>query len=133
MLFNALDIAMSGAIVSRTWMDAISDNVANVNTVRPPEEEPFRARLVVAESVRSADGTPGGVRVDSIVEAGGEPGLVYDPNNPIADENGLVVRPLVDLGQQMSDLVLASRTYEANLSVIDRVRDTYMAALRIGQ
>ncbi len=132
-MFNSLNIAMSGAIVSRTWMDAIADNVANVNTVRPPGEEPFRARLVVAESVESVDGGPGGVRVNSIVVAEGEPGLVYDPNNPLADENGLVTQPLVDLGQQMSDLVLASRTYEANLSVIDRVRDTYMAALRIGR
>ena len=133
MLFNSLDIAMSGAIVSRTWMDAISDNVANVNTVRPADEEPFRARLIVARSERTADGTPRGVEVDSVLLSGGDPALVYDPNHPFADENGLVTRPVVDLGQQMTDLVLASRSYEANLSVIDRVRDTYMAALRIGQ
>lgn len=133
MLFNALDISMSGAMVSRMWMDAISDNVANVNTVRPADEEPFRARLVVARAVRDADGTPRGVTVDSILEAGGQPAQVYDPSSPLADENGLVTRPVVDLGQEMTDLVLASRSYEANLAVIDRVRDTYMAALRIGQ
>lgn len=133
MLFNSLDIAMSGAILSRTWMDAVSDNVANVNTVRPADEEPFRARLVVARSERAADGTPMGVQVDSIVESAENPGLVYDPRHPYANEDGLIVRPVVDLGQQMTDLVLASRSYEANLSVIDRVRDTYMAALRIGQ
>lgn len=133
MLFNSLDIAMSGAILSRTWMDAVSDNVANVNTVRPADEEPFRARLVVARSERAADGTPMGVQVDSIVESAENPALVYDPRHPYANEDGLIVRPVVDLGQQMTDLVLASRSYEANLSVIDRVRDTYMAALRIGQ
>jgi flagellar basal-body rod protein FlgC len=44
-----------------------------------------------------------------------------------------VTRPVVDLGQQMTDLVMASRSYEANLAVVDRVRDTYMAALRIGE
>lgn len=133
MLFNSLDIAMSGAIVSRTWMDAISDNVANVNTIRPADEEPFRARLVVARSERTADGSPRGVQVDSIVESAEAAALVYDPRHPLANEDGLVTRPVVDLGQQMTDLVLASRSYEANLSVIDRVRDTYMAALRIGQ
>ncbi len=133
MLFQALDSAMSGAFVSRSWMDAISDNVANVNTVRPGDQEPFRARLVIAEAVRDSHGVAKGVRVAGIREAEGEPTLVYDPRNPLADENGLVVQPVVDLGQQMTDLVLASRTYQANLSVVDRVRDTYMAALRIGQ
>ncbi len=133
MLFNALNIARSGTLVSRTWMDAISDNVANVNTVRPAGDEPFRARLVVASAVRDADGTARGVRVDSIREAPGEAGQVYSPDHPLANEAGLVTQPLVDLGQEMADLILASRSYEANLSVIDRVRDTYMAALRIGE
>ena len=132
MLFNALNIARSGTLVSRTWMDAISDNVANVNTVNGPGEEPFRARLVVATAVRDADGTARGTRVDSIIEDQGEAAVFYSPGHPQADENGLVTRPLVDLGEQMADLILASRSYEANLSVIDRVRDTYMAALRIG-
>jgi flagellar basal-body rod protein FlgC len=133
MIFQALDSAMSGAFVSRTWMDAIADNVANVNTVRPAGEEPFRARLVIAESVRDPNGAARGTRVNSIALAQGDPMVVYDPENPLADENGLVTRPVVDLGQQMTDLVLASRSYEANLAVVDRVRDTYMAALRIGQ
>ena len=87
----------------------------------------------MARSERAADGTPMGVQVDSIVESAENPALVYDPSHPYANEDGLIVRPVVDLGQQMTDLVLASRSYEANLSVIDRVRDTYMAALRIGQ
>lgn len=133
MLFRAMDNAMSGTVTSRLWMDAISDNVANANTIRPAGEEPFRARLVVAEAVRDRNGTAGGVRVSSIVESQDAAPAVYDPNNPLADENGIVLRPVVDLGQQMTDLILASRSYEANLSVIDRVRDTYLAALRIGE
>lgn len=132
MMFNSLDIAMSGASLSRVWMDAISDNVANANTVRPAGEEPFRARLVVARAVRDTAGTAHGVTVDSIVESEDQPVVVYSPGHPLADENGLVTRPVVDLGQQMTDLILASRSYEANLSVVDRVRETYMAALRIG-
>lgn len=131
-MFNSLDIAISGASLSRVWMDAISDNVANANTIRPADEEPFRARLVVARSVRDNAGGAHGVAVDSIIESDADPMLIYDPNSPLADENGLVKRPVVDLGQQMTDLILASRAYEANLSVVDRVRETYMAALRIG-
>lgn len=132
-MFGALDNAVSGATVSRIWMDAISDNVANTNTVRPAGEEPFRARLVVAEAVRDGDGTRGGVRVTGIIENDGIAPVTYDPENPFADENGMVTRPVVDIGQEMTNLILASRSYEANLSVVDRVRDAYLAALRIGQ
>jgi flagellar basal-body rod protein FlgC len=136
-MFAALDMAMSGATLSRVWMDAISDNVANLNTVRPAGEEPFRARLVVAQAVREGSGlntgTRGGVRVQGIVVSNAEPIVNYDPNNPLADENGLVTRPVVDMGVEMTNLILASRSYEANLAVVDRVRDSYMAALRIGQ
>jgi len=133
MLFRALDIAMSGAQLSRTWMDAIADNVANSNTVRPAGEEPFRARLVAARALEARDGSGMGVAVDSILLSNAQPTLTYDPTNPLADEAGMVTRPVVDMGQQMTDLILASRSYEANLSVVDRVRETYMAALRIGR
>ena len=132
MMFNSLDIAMSGASVSRMWMDAIADNVANLNTVRPSDEEPYRARFVVARSVRDSDGTARGVTVDSIVESEREHVVFYDPGNPLADEFGMVTRPVDDMAEQMTDLILASRSYEANLAVVDRMRDTYMAALRIG-
>lgn len=132
-MFNALDIARSGTILSRQWMDAIADNVANVNTVRPFEEEAYRARRVMARSVQDADGTPRGVELQSYVLDEREGQYMFDQNSPFSNEEGLVKRPSVELGEEMSDLVIASRSYEANLSVIDRVRDTYMAALRIGQ
>jgi flagellar basal-body rod protein FlgC len=133
-MFAAMDIAISGATVSRTWMDAISHNIANINTVNPAGEEPFRALVVAAESVRFDEGERGGVRVREIALRGAQPAVAFDPNDPNADPaTGLVTRPVVDLGQEMTNLVIASRTYEANLGVVDRMRDAYMAALRIGQ
>ena len=133
-MFAAMDIAVSGATVSRTWMDAISHNIANLNTVNPAGEEPFRALVVAAEAVRFDDGERGGVRVQEITTRDAQPAVAYDPSDPNADPaTGLVTRPVVDLGQEMTNLVIASRTYEANLGVVDRVRDAYMAALRIGQ
>ena len=132
-MFDALDNAVSGATVSRTWMDAISDNVANTNTVRPAGEEPFRAELVLAESVGGADGVGHGVAVRGIVRRAGEPQVVYDPDNPLADENGNVTRPVVDMTEEMTNLLIASRSYQANLAVMDRVRDAYLKALEIGR
>lgn len=131
--FQAIDNAVSGANLSRFWLDAISDNVANINTIRPADEEPFRARLLVAEAVRGASGERQGVRVREFLTDQSDPAKYWSPDNEYADEKGLVTRPVVDLTVEMSNMIIASRSYQANLSVIDRVRDSYMAALRIGQ
>jgi flagellar basal-body rod protein FlgC len=127
--FPALGIAASGANVSRTWLEAVAHNVANVNTVRPSEEEPFRAQLVVAQA--RSDGS--GAEVAGIVEAEGDAGVVYDPSHPYADEDGYVRRPVVDLATQMSDMIGAQRSYQANLSVVRSSREAYEAAMRLGK
>ena len=132
-MFGAIDAASSGASVARTWLDAISDNVANMNTVRSADQEPFRARMVVARSVEGDNGVGRGVAVAGIVAKPGEPIRVYDPAHPMADAEGYVTRPNVDLTEEMTNLLIASRTYQANLSVIDRARDAYQAALQIGR
>jgi flagellar basal-body rod protein FlgC len=131
-LFGALDAAVSGATVSRVWLDAISDNVANVNTMRATNQEPFRARMVVVNEVSRELGDTGGVRTVRIAERPGEPELVYDPTHPLADENGDVERPNVDLSVEMTNLLIANRTYQSNLRVIEIARSTYQSALRIG-
>jgi flagellar basal-body rod protein FlgC len=128
-MFAALDSSASGAKVSRIWLDAISDNVANVNTVRPAGEEPFRSRLVVARSY--ARGDDRGAEVAGIVLEQGDAQMVYDPEHPYADAKGYVLRPKVDLSEEMTNMLIAQRSYQANLSVIDRVRDAYKAALSI--
>ncbi len=127
-MFNALDTAASGVTLSRVWMDATSDNVANVNTVRPAGEEPFRARLVVAQSRTVLRG----VDAVAIEEQQGDPEIVYDPDNPLADPEGYVTRPKVDLSQEMTNMLMASRLFQANISVMQQARETYASALRIG-
>jgi flagellar basal-body rod protein FlgC len=59
--------------------------------------------------------------------------LVYDPSHPLADAGGYVRYPDVDLGQQMGQLIMAQRGYQANLSVVDRAREAYQAALQLGR
>jgi len=144
-MFAGMDIAISGATVSRTWMDAISHNIANLNTDTSLEDEPFRALVVEAQAQEFERGVHGGVRVSRIGERTAPAAIVFDPNNPLAldansplvQENplleGMVQKPVVDLGQEMTNLIIASRSYEANLGVVDRMRDAYLAALRIGQ
>ena len=129
-MFSALDSSSSGTKVSRIWLDAISDNVANVNTIRPSGEEPFRARLVVAAAYE--DGDDRGAQVEGIVREGGEAAQAFDPTHPYADAKGYVTLPKVDLSEEMTNMLIAQRSYQANLSVMDRVRDAYKAALSIG-
>ena len=129
-MFGAIDTAGTGLATSRLWLDAISDNIANVNTSRTPGQEPFRARKLVVAAFDDANGR--GVKVSRISLRQGDPALVFDPDNPLADQRGYVLRPDVDLTEEMTNLLLANRTYEANLAVIDRVRDTYKSGLSIG-
>ncbi len=128
-MFGAIDTASSGVHLGRVWMDSVSDNIANLNTVRPAGEEPFRARLVVAQSRPGQDG----VAVAGIALKGGAPVIVYDPDNPLADEGGYVTRPQVDLSEEMTHMLVAQRLYQANLAMIQQARDTYSAALTIGR
>jgi flagellar basal-body rod protein FlgC len=131
-MFESLDISGTGMTVHQTWMDAVSDNIANINTVRPTNEAAFQARYVVAQSVEDG-GTGAGVEVGG-VELGSATGvLTNDPSNPIADAQGLVRRPDIDLGEQMTTMIMAQRGYQANVANLDRVRAAYQAALQMGR
>jgi len=132
-MFSTLDTAVTGAATGQTWLNAISDNVANSNTVRPAGEEPFRARLVVAQAIGQPGEIGRGVGVQSVELNQSAPEVVYDPENPLADANGNVTRPVVDMSEEMTNLVAAQRYYQLNLSVLGAARDAYQKALEIGR
>lgn len=131
-VFEALSVNGTGMNVHQRWMDALSDNIANINTVRPTSENAFRARYVVAQAVE--DGRTGaGVRVADVALGSAEGRLVYQPDHPLADARGYVRLPDIDMGEQMTDLIMAQRGYQANLSSLDRVRASYQAAIQMGR
>jgi flagellar basal-body rod protein FlgC len=132
--FASLSVPASGITVMKTWIDAISDNVANANTVHRTSEQAFQSRYVVAQSVPGpTDGVGNGVRVGGVELSSGDGVVTYDPSNPLADANGLVRRPNVDLVEQMTNLIIAQRAYSANVTVFERARDSYLRALEIGK
>lgn len=132
-IFGAIDTSSSGLHLDRIWMDAVSDNIANMNTARRTSDEAFRERFVVAQA--RDYGQPGSVAgVDTSVTFGdGEGRLVYDPSNPLADAQGLVRFPNIDLGEQMTQLLMAQRSYQANLAVVERAKAAYESALELGR
>ncbi|GIL36758.1 flagellar basal-body rod protein FlgC [Phycicoccus sp. MAQZ13P-2] len=128
-LFGAMNTAGSGLLLHRTWLDAISDNIANVNTVRPTSENAFQARYVVAQS--RGNGT--GVDVAGIQLSSAQGRLIHDPSNPMADAQGFVRAPDVDLGEQMTQLIMSQRGYQANLATVERAQAAYQQAIGLGR
>lgn len=131
-IFDTFGISGSGLMTHRKWLDAVSDNIANVNTVRRTDEDAFQQRMVVAEAVEYGTGE-GGVRVARAEFGNAEGRLVFQPDHPLADDAGYVKYPDIDLGDQMSQMIMAQRGYQANLAVVERATEAYKAALMLGK
>jgi flagellar basal-body rod protein FlgC len=127
-LFDLLGIARSSLSTHQTWLDALGHNIANANTARPTDQAAFQAQYVIAE----AD-SAGGVNVEGIALGDPEGRLVHDPSHPMADENGYVRMPDIDMSSQMSQLIMAQRGFQAQTAVIRNAQDVYSSALSIGR
>jgi len=130
--FDTLRIGGSSLFVHRKWMDAVSDNIANINTVNAPGEDAFQERMVVAEAVQYGSGQ-GGVRIAGTELGSAEGRMVFEPDNPLADDEGYVRYPDIDLGDQMTQLLMAQRGYQANLATIKSATEAYQQALQLGK
>lgn len=130
--FGALDISGSGLVAHRKWLDAISDNIANMNDVTSTSQPAFQARMVQAQAVDYGSGN-GGVAVTGVKFGSAAGTIVHDPTNPLADANGDVKMPDIDLGDQMTQMIMAQRGYQANLQTMQAATQAYQAALQLGK
>ncbi len=130
-MFAAFDVAGSGLRATRKWLDAVSDNVANVNNVSRTSERAFQARMVIAQA--ESYGSAGGVRVTGAAFGDPQGRVVHQPDHPLTDARGYVRVPDIDLGDQMTQLLIAQRGYQANLSVVKSAQDAYTSALQLGR
>ncbi|GAA4362303.1 flagellar basal body rod protein FlgC [Paeniglutamicibacter cryotolerans] len=126
---DAIGIAGTALTVHRKWLDAVADNLANVNTATATSGDAFRARYIVAR----ADASGQGVHVDGVEFGDAQGRIVHEPNHPLADADGNVRYPDIDMSEQMGALIMAQRGYQANAAVVDRAKETYQAALQIGR
>lgn len=127
-LFDSFEISASALTAERLRMDTVANNLANVNTTRGEDGEPFRRQLVVFQE-RPAWPGPGGVRVTRIVEDPSPLRRVYDPGHPDADADGYVSYPNVNVVTEMVDLIAASRAYEANLTAFQTAKELFTRTL----
>jgi flagellar basal-body rod protein FlgC len=131
----------SALTAERIRMDVISQNIAHANsTTRGPDGHPYQRKLVVFEThlqeqlQPNFDGpAPESVIVSRIIPDPHPPRLVYNPDHPDADANGNVAMPDINIHSEMVDLIVASRTFEANLAVMKHARNMAIQTLAIGK
>jgi flagellar basal-body rod protein FlgC len=107
------------------------DNLANVNTAARTDGEAFRSAMVLARA--ESYGSRRGCASPAPRSAAAEGRLVSDPDHALADADGMVRMPDIDMGEQMTQLIIAQRAYQVNINVIERARDAYTAALSLGR
>jgi len=131
-LQRAFDIGSLGLSAQRTRMETVASNLANARTTRTAEGGPYKRIAPVFEAT-SADesGSLRGVRVTEIAEDTSPPVLRFEPGHPDADVEGFVAYPNVDPVKEMIDMLSATRSYEANVTVIKSVRGMLQSALQI--
>ena len=135
---SAMDISASGLSAQRLRMNVIAGNIANANSLVTPEGGPYRRREVTFATVlknAAADAGPagkiGGVSVGSVQVTNGQLKTVYDPEHPMANKQGFVQLPNVDVTKEMVDMVSAQREYEANLAAMKAYREMTRSSISI--
>ena len=145
--WESLRIGASGLYAQRLRLDTISNNIANAQTTRtaaggaykrqdvtfvPQTQAPYLPKFI-AQRMGIQDQVQGGVRVAQIITDDSTGNKVYDPTHPDADAQGYVTYPNVNPVVEMTNMLSATRSYEANLQVIDAAKTMALKALNIGK
>ncbi|MEK7289697.1 MAG: flagellar basal body rod protein FlgC [Planctomycetota bacterium] len=141
-MLSVFDISGSGLSAERVRMNVIANNIANANATDTPEGGPYRREQVEFSAVlnelqnggvKGVNGSErlGGVKVKGIVKSQDPFSVQYMPGHPKADAKGFVNMPNVQVATEMVDLITASRSYEANLAVINSTKDMNAKALSL--
>ena len=142
--FGGMEISATALTAQRLRMNVTAENLANAQTTRGADGQPYRRKEVVLQAagqsgfgaqLSAALGTcgvaPGGVQVAAVTEDQTSGKLVYDPGHPDADEQGYVRMPNVDTVTEMVDLIDAQRTYEANVTAMQASKQMFVKTLEI--
>lgn len=146
-IFSTFRVTASALTAQRLRMDVVSNNVANAETTRTEEGGAYQRQQVYFMAKQSESGilpmikaaakrqieAPGkGVQVSSIIADDSPGNVVYDPNHPDADEEGFVTYPNVNVITEMTDMLSATRSYEANVTVFNSLKNMASRALELG-
>lgn len=134
-LLNVFQISSSAMTAQSMRLNAVASNLANADSITSADGKPYRAKQVVFEATPM--GTDGelskGVRVRQVVDDASPPRMVYDPKNPAADEKGYVAFSNVNVVEEMTNMISASRSYQTNVEVMNTAKTMMLRTLQIGQ
>jgi flagellar basal-body rod protein FlgC len=141
--FKVFDIAGSGLSAQSVRLNTVASNLANADSVSGDPSAVYRARHPVFQAVHAAVGSAAmqasgqgadmAVRVSGIVESNAAPTVRHDPGNPLADAQGNVYAPNVNVIEEMTDMISASRAYQNNVEVMNTSKELMLATLKLGQ
>ena len=134
-LLNVFHISSSAMTAQSMRLNTVASNLANADSVISSDGKPYRAKQVVCEATPMGnDGELSkGVRVRQVVEDASPPRMVYDPKNPAADEKGYVAFPNVNVVDEMTNMISASRSYQTNVEVMNTAKTMMLRTVQIGQ
>ena len=126
-------IAGSAMTAQSQRMNVTASNLANADSVAGPDGQPYRARQVVFEMAATDGQAIGGVKVSGVIEDPAPMRLVHDPKNPLANSDGYVAMSNVNVVEEMVNMISASRSYQANVEVLNTGKTMMLKTLTIGQ
>ena len=136
-LFRVMDIASTGMSAENVRLNTTASNIANANSVSSSYEETYKARhpVFAAELQRATQEQGSGTKVNvlGVVESQKPLQVEYAPGNPLADENGYIYKPNVNVVEEMANMISATRAYQTNIQVADTAKKLLVATLKLGQ
>ena len=126
-------IAGSAMTAQSQRMNTTASNLANADSVAGPDGQPYRAKQVVFEMAPVDGQGIGGVRVARVIDDPSPMRMVHDPKNPLANAEGYVTMPNVNVVEEMVNMISASRSYQANVEVLNTAKTLMLKTLTIGQ
>ena len=132
-MLGIFDIAGSALAAQSQRLNVSASNMANADSVTGPDGQPYKAKQVVFQVDAAPGQETGGVKVSQIVDDPAPMRMVYEPGNPMADAKGYVQMPNVDVVSEMVNTISASRSYQANVEVLNTTKSLMMKTLTLGQ
>jgi flagellar basal-body rod protein FlgC len=135
--FKIFDVAGSGMSAQSVRLNTVASNLANADSISGDPNTVYKARHPVFEAVKASlaqqNGGNAAVHVKGIMESQATPSARYEPGNPLANADGYVYSPNVNVVEEMVDMISASRAYQNNVEVMNTSKDLMLATLRLGQ
>ena len=132
-LFNIFNVAGSGMAAQSQRLNVVASNLANADSTTSANGQPYRAKQVVFSAVPMDGSGAQGVKVAAVVEDNSPMRMVYDPKHPMANEQGYVSMPNVNVVDEMVNMISASRSYQNNVDVMKTSKTLLLKTLTIGQ